>query len=574
MSAPDQVLRGRQSPVGAATEWIQSQSLVLRITAVVVLIGAAYHYTFATLLNSLGLDTPLAYLGLVPFMAFGLALVKGRPQPNEPAIHDRQIDVLIGAPLVIGAVLIETMMPARLSSLFWLWRVDILSLPLFVAGVVTLAFGVRTLWRLRFPIAFLLLAWPLTYTSTLKFWLNACTNLTLGALHRALAVVAIAKTTPGSDRSLFTITHHGHPFVLSVASACSGVNSGVGFLLLGIAFTALVRGRRLPKLLWLGGGLALVWVLNLFRLLLIFWAGSSFGEGFAIDGLHPYIGLVLFCVGVAAMLAAMPLFRLHIPLPQRASADLPETVQAPPEHKLAVPRAKAILAILGVVAIWMGIANQGLKQYQLVAGDLGAPRLVSFEQDPAAVPNYSVSREAEYDWAQRFFGSDSSWIRYLYTPAKGTSTPVTADVVTTSALQRFSDYGIEACYHFHGYEVLGDHAFTVGGGVTAQVLTYMNSSGQDQWNVVYWIWPVSTPNGRRFERVVLLEQGTAKVPAAAVGGSQIDAARRIGIDAYNASLGYRGGALTHQLDAGRSFLVDFADELVAHRATAPTGSPS
>ena len=33
------------------------------------------------------------------------------------------------------------------------------------------------------------------------------------------------------------------------------------------------------------------------------------------------------------------------------------------------------------------------------------------------------------------------------------SSPVTADVVSTSNLRSFSAYGIEACYRFHGYKL-------------------------------------------------------------------------------------------------------------------------
>src|SRR4051812_33855618 len=100
-----------------------------------------------TLMRALGLETPLAYLGLVPIMARGLALLRARPDANEPTIHDRQVDVIVAIPLLAAAVLIVTALPARLSSLFWVWRVDLLSMPFFVAAVVTLIFGVRALWR-------------------------------------------------------------------------------------------------------------------------------------------------------------------------------------------------------------------------------------------------------------------------------------------------------------------------------------------------------------------------------------------------------------------------------------------
>ena len=66
----------------------------------------------------------------------------------------------------------------------------------------------------------------------------------------------------------------GHPggssFLLSVASWCSGGNGVVGFLLVGVAFTAVAQGRRWRKELWPTLGIALIWSLDVVRLLLIF----------------------------------------------------------------------------------------------------------------------------------------------------------------------------------------------------------------------------------------------------------------------------------------------------------------
>src|SRR6202022_1605260 len=94
----------------------------------------AYHYSLSTLIQSLNLDTPLAYIGLVPFIALGLAAVRAKPALAEPAIHDRQLDYIVGVPLVATALAINLVMPKRLSVMFWVWRIDLLSMPFFVAG--------------------------------------------------------------------------------------------------------------------------------------------------------------------------------------------------------------------------------------------------------------------------------------------------------------------------------------------------------------------------------------------------------------------------------------------------------
>jgi exosortase/archaeosortase family protein len=363
--------------------------------------------------------------------------------------------------------------------------------------------------------------------------------------------------------------------VLSVASSCSGVNGVVGFLLVGVAFTSLVRGRRSLKLLWLASGIALIWALNVLRLLIIFWAGTTWGERVAIDGLHPIIGLVLFCAGIAVMALTMPLFRLTVP-PAAPRPAVAEESAGQPYHRIAVPRAKGAVVLLLSTALFMGIANAGMRQYQLVAGDLGAARLVSFTTSPAAVPGYAVANVASYPWSQRFFGSDSTWLRYSYYSTTGvTSSAITADVVSTTALGRFSDYGIEACYKFHGYSVSGERSFDLGGGVTGNVLTYDNPKQHMQWNVVYWIWPVKSDKGNRFERVVLLMPGKATV--ASVGGGpevRTDPVRALGTSTYGTPAVHAAGTSPQALDAGRRFLTDFARTLVQVRPGASTAPPA
>src|SRR5207245_323567 len=71
--------------------------------------------------------------------------------------------------------------PVRLSIVYWLWRLDLLSLPLFAAGAVALVFGVRMLFRLRFALGFLVLAWPPPYLLLLNDQLQLFTRATAAA---------------------------------------------------------------------------------------------------------------------------------------------------------------------------------------------------------------------------------------------------------------------------------------------------------------------------------------------------------------------------------------------------------
>ncbi len=485
----------------------ERHTLVLRTAIVAALVVAAYQYSLSTLLGDLGQQTPLAYLGLVPLLSVllmaGLLYLPGRSHVD---IHDRYLDYMVGLPLLGVALLIDTLGPARLSTFFWLWRLDLVSFPLFVAGAIALVFGTRMLWRLRLPVAFLLLAWPPIYTVFLNGLLNGVTNVTLGALHALMHVLPVATPLTWGDGSLFQINHGTSSFVLSVASACSGIDSVLGFLLVGAAAMALVRGPRHLKLLWLAAGIALIWSLDVVRLLLIFVTGRAWGQGFAIDVLHPFVGLLFFCLGVLAMILLVPRFRLELlGLGGRPGEAPPAAPREDPRvRRPAVRRARAPIAILIAAAAVAAVADTQMGVFELLAQNLGPPRVQPLTLANARISGWALTFVTTYPSAKLEFGSDSSWDRYLYLPPSPDLSPVTLDVISTPDLSTFGTYTVEDCYHFHDYPVLGLATVTLGGGLIGHTVVYQVNP-HESWTAVYWEWPVTAGSGQTYQRVVLNE---------------------------------------------------------------------
>src|SRR5471030_2578355 len=85
--------------------------------ALILIVAGAYQYSLFALARGLSYETPLAYLALVPIVA-----------------------------LMLVAVSAGLILPARLGPVFWLDRLDLLGLPIFVAGLVVLFYGLRRLW--------------------------------------------------------------------------------------------------------------------------------------------------------------------------------------------------------------------------------------------------------------------------------------------------------------------------------------------------------------------------------------------------------------------------------------------
>jgi len=579
VSAVETVLRG-------CRRILMAHELKLRVTVLVVVVVAAYHYSLITLLRQISLDTPLAYLGLVPLIALLLAAAQCWLPSARPDIRDRAVDYIIGLPLLVAALSVILVAPIRLSLLFWFWRLDLLTLPLFIAGAVAILFGVQALWRVRASILFLLLAWPIPHTLLGNGLLSTLTNATVAALNWVTALFTFARPVGGS---IFQIAHSGQPFLLSVGSACAGANGILGFLLVAVAFAALLSGPLPLKVLWLGGGVALTWSLNLCRIVLIFGTGQLFGESAAVSGLHPFVGLITFSVGVLLMVSAMHLFRLRVPQHRRpfSRSGLAEASAAPGSNRAVGPWTAAwpLTGMVLVVASGglLASANASLQHVQLVAKDLGAPRVQETSEQSAGVKGWFLDQIDTYPWADQYFDSGATWARYEYEMqggAKGAQarslayqSPVVMDVITTKDLTTFSTYPVETCYRYRGAGILQTRTVDLGNGVVGHAI----SSRADGviWSAVYWEWPIDTGSGVRYERVVLTTSaaGGASVPDPAPPAitQGFGLAQSIGVLMSNGLGDAEGGPARGPQATSQDFLVAFAHAIVQSNAASSTG---
>jgi exosortase/archaeosortase family protein len=416
-----------------------------------------------------------------------------------------------------------------------------------------------------------MLAWPLPYTTALSGVLDGFTELTAGAITLITKFVPIAQPDPGFDGSVFAVANGGHTFLVAIASACSGVNSVVGFLLIGLALGVVVHGSVLPKTMWLIGGMGLVWVLNILRILLVFAVGRIWGEQVAVDWIHPVIGLLFFNAGVLAMLFAMRLFRLNFWNRRSAAIDGRPAFAAP--SRLAVARAGAACTVVLIAGTIGMVANSRMQQYELVAHDVGSPRLSDMSVASASVAGWSLAQTDSYSWARQYFGPKSSWVRYQYDwksqagagSAFQSSEPVVMDVISTDDLYTFSTYGLETCYRFHGYRVMDSRTIALAGGVTGHAVTYFNPSLDSEWIAVYWEWPVRASSGNRYERVILnLLNPTGEHLAGPVLASQLGNLPQLKVNDW--LLGAPSGRLSPSMTTARDFLIGFGQEVVSSAA--------
>jgi exosortase len=495
-----------------------ARELPLRAAALVGLVLLAYNYSLLTLARGLTLQTPLAYLALVPLIALVLGVARLRIDPVGLPIHDRQLDWIVGLGLLAAAAAVLILLPDPMSSTFWLQRIDLLTLPLFVAGLIALLFGVRRVWALKGPIVFLLLAWPVPYALFLSDAAGQFTEFTAHLVAAFTRIVPLAHPAPADD-TLFFVGSGVHGFAVSVGSACAGVNSFVGFLLVGTALLYLVRGPVVRRVAWLTVGLALVFALNVVRIVAILAVGISFGQAAALDVLHPVAGLIVFSVGVLGMVALVPRFGLRfVDLPGRVPPTEP-----PPANP--VPRVRRAFVVAVCVAGVLAVTTAGYARFDAISSGLADTRLSSFDIHSMYLPGWQSRFIAAFPEATQYFGSSATWDRTSFWSTSGaslsSSRSVYLDVLTTDDAGSLAAYGLQACYRFHGYAIVSVATANIGAGVSAQVIDYVNTTVGADWSALWWEWPYTDGGRIRYERVVILLGDGPKTQFTGVTASDI-----------------------------------------------------
>ena len=284
----------------------------------------AYNYSLSTLLQTANQQTPLAYVSLVPAIALALAAIRARPLRPEPPIYDRHVDYTIGIPLILAAIAVNELLPSRMSAMFWVYRIDLVTLPIFVAGAVAIIFGTRVLWRQRLAVCFLFLAWPYPYQKVPTGGAQRLHHVDAAGYAEDRLVDSSGQTGRLPRQHAVRVNHHGSTFASERGVGLFGRERGRRLPTSRLGLRGDRQGSDRSKVLWLTGGMALLWVINLARIAFIFFAGKEWGERVAINVFHPFIGLVTFSLGVLAMILLIKPLGMHIAIGEGRKAAEPE----------------------------------------------------------------------------------------------------------------------------------------------------------------------------------------------------------------------------------------------------------
>lgn len=467
---------------------------------IVIAATAAYWFTLSSLADFLRLDTPLAYLLMLPFFSLLLAMVTVVRYEGRPAPRILLLDLVIGSALLLVALLAVTLLPAAWSTYYWVERPDVISLVLFVSGALIICYGTTWFWRLRSSIAFLVLMWPALYLHLMAGPMQSLTDATNSA------VGAVASRLPlgvvSSAGNVLTVhTDAGSAISVVLSTACSGANGLLGIALIGSAMALMFDGRRFNKLLWVLTGLLLVFALNIARIVSLLTLARWGHPGFALGGYHAVIGLVLFVLTIGVMRLLAPLFRLRwglsvAPAPRR---------QAPAPASAPVRRAGrvAIVTGLAMTAALALFAEAGMGDYASFVDGTGGPTVAAFSLDNPLPNGWGAGYVATYAWAQQYFGANSQFDRYVLQYGYNRREEAWMDVVRTDDQGSLDAYNLQSCFLFHNYRLGEVRRVDLGGGVTGLLINYADPASSARWASVSWALPILYKGSTAYERITL-----------------------------------------------------------------------
>ncbi|MBV9524345.1 MAG: exosortase/archaeosortase family protein [Candidatus Dormibacteraeota bacterium] len=484
--------------VATSSAYLRRRPSWLMPAAIVGATVAAYWFTLGSLADYLRLDTPLAYLLMLPFFALLLALVTVmRYQHLPPPPRIVLLDVSIGCALLLVALLAVTVLPESWSTYYWVERPDVISLVLFVSGALILCYGTVWFWRLRTSVVFLLLMWPSLYLHALAGPLQSVSDAT----NRGLAVVTeylpLGITRSAGD-VLTVHPAHGSPVSVVVSSACSGANGLLGMALIGSAMALMFDGGRLRKLLWVVAGMALIFVLNVVRIISILALARAGNASFALGAYHAVIGLVLFVAALSLMRVLAPRFGLRW-TPSSLSRGIPARWRA---QNVAGRGAQAAIAgFVTAVAVLALLAEGSFSGYASFFDGSGEPTVSPYDVHDRLPAGWQASLFANYDWARQYFGNNSRFTRYLL--QHGSGTLAWMDVVLTDDQGALDAYNLQACYLYHNDTLESVQRVSLLTGITGLVIDYREPQTNVQWASVSWTMPVLDHGTTSYERLNL-----------------------------------------------------------------------
>jgi exosortase len=291
-----------------------SYPYVISATLIVLAILIVYWQDLSILANEALQSEAVSHIILIPFLISYLiyrkkelvkaSLASGKLEGKTKLFSFSDI---IGVALCLSAFLFYWYG----SYTFYALEYHIMSLPLFVIGVVLILFNTKTLKALVFPILFLLFLVP--PPSTITYTAGAVmANFHTQASYTLLKACGVNVTLDSSYGAPTIILNKATQFTVDLP--CSGIYSLIAFIMFAAFLSYIIRGSIIKKITLFLTGFLILQALNIARISIIVFIGNWLGEEIAMNIFHAATGWILIFVGMFVLLVLaekvwkMPIF--------------------------------------------------------------------------------------------------------------------------------------------------------------------------------------------------------------------------------------------------------------------------
>jgi len=188
------------------------------------------------------------------------------------------------------------------SNTFLSMEYHVLSLPIFIYGLILLFYNYQTARILLFPILFLTFLVPIPENmiqnigAVLSNWSSLISYQVI-----KISGISIQLLIEYGSPILYLTSRAGQEISFSIDIACSGIYSLMGFTIFSIFISYISRVTLKNKILITIIGFPLIYTLNIVRIIIILYIGYIFGPTIAVDIFHLFGGWILIFIGTLTL---------------------------------------------------------------------------------------------------------------------------------------------------------------------------------------------------------------------------------------------------------------------------------
>ena len=290
-------------------------ALSIKVGAILILVLAVYSQDLTLVANEALHSEIMSYILAIPIMflyllyrkrrVIGAAITFETPESLKkpayiPEIIERKPAVPGYIPEIIGALLCLAafLLYWHGSYTFYPLEHHMISLPLFIAGLILVMFNARTLVALAFPIALLLFLTPppLDILNSVGAALSIISSESAYTVLKATGF-PVALTAQYGTPVITLARPDSAPIAFTIDVACAGFYSLSGFIVFATLIAYLTKARLSKKAIIFLTGIPLMLTLNIVRVVTIVVIGNQYGEETALQAFHLLGGWALILIG-------------------------------------------------------------------------------------------------------------------------------------------------------------------------------------------------------------------------------------------------------------------------------------